>query len=78
MGRGLRGVWAILLTFAAALAVAIFGVFAYMGGSDPLTPSVGRALHAVQSAGPKEQSDRDQGDPMSRQVITQVRERGSR
>ncbi|MBO0688442.1 MAG: hypothetical protein J2P40_02535 [Candidatus Dormibacteraeota bacterium] len=78
MGRGLRGIWAILLTFAAALAVVIFGLFAYGGGPDPFTSSVDRALHAVQFAGPRDQSDRDQGDPMSRQIITQVRDGGSR
>lgn len=78
MGRGMRGIWAILLTFAAALAVVMFGLSAYGGGSNPLAPSLDRALQAVQSAGPRDHSDRDQGDPMSRQIITQVRGRGSR
>jgi hypothetical protein len=77
MGGALRGIWAILLTFVAAAAVVIFGVFAYVDGSDPLTPSLDRAFHAVQSAGPKDQPDRDPGDPMSRQVITHVRDQGS-
>jgi hypothetical protein len=78
MGRGLRGIWAILFTFGAALAVVMFGLSAYGGGSNPLATSLDRALHAVQSTGPKDHADRDQGDPMSRQIITQVRGRGSR
>jgi hypothetical protein len=77
MGSALRGMWAILLTFVAAVAVVIFGVFAYVGGSDPLTPSLDRAMHALQSAGPKDQADRDPVEPMSRQVITHVRGQGS-
>ena len=77
MGGALRGIWAIFLTFVAAVAVVIFGVFAYVGGSNPLVPSLDRAMRAVQSAGPKDQADRDPGDPMSRQVITHVRDQGS-
>jgi hypothetical protein len=77
MGSALRGIWAIGLTFVAALAVVVGGLLVYVGGSDPLTPSVDRALHAVQSAGPRDQAAHDQGDSMSRQVITHVREQGS-
>ena len=77
MGSALRGIWAIVLTFVAALAAVVFGLFVYVDGSDPLTPSLDRAVHAVQSAGPKDQPARDQGDPMSRQVITHVRDQGS-
>lgn len=77
MGGALRGIWAILLTFVAALAAVVFGTVAYVDGSDPLSPPLSQAVHAVQTAGPRDQSNHDQGDPMSRQVITHVRDQGS-
>lgn len=61
----------------AAMAVVAFRLFAYVGGSAPLMPSLDRGMRAVQFAGPKDQSARDQGDPTSRQVITHVRDQGS-
>jgi hypothetical protein len=66
----LRGYWAILLTAIAAGVAVITGVVGYLGGPNPIPPTVGAVAHTLARHGPVDQGDNAaRGDPAARQVV---------
>jgi hypothetical protein len=75
--RSLRGYWAVFLTFVAAVAAITVGVFAYTGMPEPGFGWANHAAHGLESRGSSGQTDnRDQGDPMGRQIAPSARQQG--